>query len=108
MTCVDWDRLNELKADIGEEDFADVAMLFVTELQETLSTLTSDRAAANDFHFLRGSAANLGLDALVAACEAAENACVAGTTPDVDAVRAAFDCALAEMAKELPDLAIAA
>jgi HPt (histidine-containing phosphotransfer) domain-containing protein len=108
MACVDWERLNELKADIGEEDFADVVMLFVTELQETLATLAPDRAAASDFHFLRGSAANLGLTALVASCDAAEIACGVGQTADVGAVRSAFDQALAEMAAELPDLHLAA
>jgi HPt (histidine-containing phosphotransfer) domain-containing protein len=108
MHCVDWDRLNELKTDIGEEDFADVAMLFVTELQDTLSALTPENAAAHDFHFLRGSASNLGFTALVTACSTAEAACASGQRPDVDAVRVAFDGALSEMSREMPDLALAA
>lgn len=108
MLSVDWDRLNELKADIGDEDFADVAMLFVTELQDTLSALTPEHAAAHDFHFLRGSASNLGFMSLVSACSTAEAACASGQRPDVDAVRAAFANALAEMSKEMPDLALAA
>ena len=108
MVCVDWDRLDELKTDIGEEDFADVVMLFVSELQDTLSTLTPDRAAANDFHFLRGSAANLGLNSLVAACDAAEAACAAGQPPNVEAVQAAFKTALEDMASRLPHLSLAA
>ncbi|MEJ6390046.1 Hpt domain-containing protein [Gymnodinialimonas ulvae] len=108
MLSVDWDRLNELKADIGDEDFADVAMLFVTELQDTLSALTPENAAADDFHFLRGSASNLGFTALVTACSTAEAACASGQSPDVDAVRTAFGSALAEMSKEMPDLALAA
>ena len=105
---VDWDRLNELKQDIGEEDFADVAILFVSELQETLACLTADMAKASDFHFLRGSAANLGFTALVDACSAAEAACESGAVPDVDAVKAAFQAAMEEMAAGLPDLPIAA
>ncbi len=108
MDAVDWSRLDELRADIGEEDFADVATLFVAELQETLDRLTSATAIAADFHFLRGSAANLGFDALVAACATAEAACTSGTTPDVDAVRAAFVTAMVEVEPHVPELSLAA
>ncbi len=106
--CVDWDRLNELKSDIGEEDFADVAVLFVSELQDTLSAMEVATAVADDFHFLRGSAANLGFTALVAACSQAEAAAKAGQAPDVASVKAAFDQALAEISAKMPDLAVAA
>lgn len=108
MKTVDWHRLNELRADIGEEDFADVAMLFVAELSETLERLTPASAVAADFHFLRGSAANLGFDALVQACSVAEAACNAGTAPDVDAVRNAFAAAIVEVEPHVPELAAAA
>ena len=33
---IDWDRLNALRSDIGEEDFADVAFLFISEIGEKL------------------------------------------------------------------------
>lgn len=108
MGHVDWDRLNELRSDIGEEDFADVACLFVAELQETLDGLAPDTAKAADFHFLRGSAANLGFVTLVAACTAAEVACNAGNLPDVDAVRSSFTGALAEVEPHVPELESAA
>ncbi len=105
MPTVDWDRLNELRSDIGEEDFADVAMMFVAELHETLDGLDSATAAASDFHFLRGSAANLGFNALVRACATAEAACNAGDPPDVDAVRAAFAAAIIEVEPHVPEMA---
>ncbi|MBY4894155.1 Hpt domain-containing protein [Rhodobacteraceae bacterium N5(2021)] len=105
MDHVDWDRLNELRTDIGEEDFADVAMLFVAELQETLEKLSPDTATSADFHFLRGSAANLGFVTLVAACATAEEACNASNVPDVAAVSAAFMAALDEVAPRVPELA---
>lgn len=108
MTHVDWPRLNELREDIGEEDFADVALLFVAELQETLGSLAPDTARAADFHFLRGSAANLGFISLVKACTLAEAACNDGDTPDLVAVREAFAAALAEVALQVPELASAA
>lgn len=105
MDSIDWDRLNELRDDIGEEDFADVALLFVAELQETLARLTDETAQASDFHFLRGSASNLGFVALVAACSAAEAACNAGTCPDVASLRQAFTDAIAEVGPRVPELA---
>lgn len=108
MARVDWDRLNELRDDIGEEDFADVAVLFVAELQETLDRLTDDTAEASDFHFLRGSASNLGFIELVAACSVAEAACNAGDRPDVDTLRTAFAEAMAEVGPRVPELSSAA
>lgn len=108
MAGVDWDRLNELRDDIGEEDFADVALLFVGELQETLDRLMEGTAVASDFHFLRGSASNLGFVALVAACSTAEAACNDGQLPDLVAVRTAFAEAMAEVGPRVPALASAA
>ena len=110
MQIVDWARINELRNDIGEEDFADVAMLFVAELTEHIDGLSANPSAASaaDFHYLRGSAANLGFVALVEACSRAEEACGAGQPADVAAVRAAFDAALAEVAPQMPELAGAA
>ncbi|MBF9042553.1 hypothetical protein HKCCE4037_04405 [Rhodobacterales bacterium HKCCE4037] len=108
MSSVDWNRLHELQADIGKEDFLDVAMVFVAELEETLSGMTAEAATADDFHFLRGSAANLGFTALVEACSQAEARTKTGALPDVDAVKSAFGQALTEMSAQMPGLTIAA
>ena len=109
MSFVDWARLAELRDDIGEDAFADVAFLFVAEISEKLDALNAapDMAASDDFHFLRGSAANLGFSAMVAACAAAEEACCADRPPDIDAVARAFRGALAEVAPHMPELAAA-
>ena len=94
---IDWDRLYTLRSDIGDDDFADVAVLFVAEIAENLDRLSAEPAAATagDFHFLRGSAANLGFVGLAEACQAAEAACQAGRRPDVDAVAVRFRDSLA-------------
>lgn len=109
MTAIDHERLKALRDDIGEDDFAEVLSLFVSEIGEKLSDLAEipDRATQDDFHFLRGSAANLGFVAMVAACEDAEAACRAGETPALADVTAAFDTALAEAAPHLPELSAA-
>ncbi|MCU4652376.1 Hpt domain-containing protein [Roseibacterium sp. SDUM158016] len=106
MSLIDWDVLISLRADIGEEDFADVVFVFVAEMGEKLAALsrTPGSARADDFHFLRGSAANLGFTAMVSACNAAEAACRSGEEPDLDAVEQAFEAALAEARPHLPEL----
>lgn len=107
---IDWDRLLTLRSDIGEDDFADVAFLFVAEIEETLARLVSDPAGARaaDFHFLRGSAANLGFIAMADACIHAEQACHGALTPDVAGLAEIFRMSLAETAPHMPELGQAA
>lgn len=107
MCQIDWDRLTELRSDIGEEDFADVALLFVSELEEHLDRLSAApaTATAGDFHFLRGSASNLGFVALATACSMAELACNSGSRPDIASVVLSFRAALSELAPTMPELA---
>jgi len=109
MTLIDWDVLDGLRADIGEEDFADVVTLFVSEIGDKLECMRVSPmgASADDFHFLKGSAANLGFTAMSAACDMAETACRAGGTGDLDAVYDAFHAALVEAGPHLPDAAAA-
>lgn len=109
MTPVDWKVLMSLRDDIGEEDFTDVALVFVSEMEEKLAELARDPVAADgeDFHYLRGSAANMGFAAMVSACEAAEEACLTGKPADLVAVVRAFQDAIAEAQLRLPDLKVA-
>jgi HPt (histidine-containing phosphotransfer) domain-containing protein len=107
---IDWTKLHDLRASIGENDFSQLAHLFVTEMGERLALLASapNTATVEDFHFLRGGAANLGLLTMVAACHAAEAACRAGAVPDIRAVSHAFGAAVTAIQAELPQIASAA
>ena len=107
---IDRTRLNGLREDIGEEDFADVAFLFVAEITEHLQRLRDDpaRATAADFHFLCGSAANMGFVAMAEACRRAEAACAADRPPDIDAIAECFARSLDAIAPEIPGIANAA
>ena len=109
MFVVDWDRINELRGDIGEEDFADLAILFVSELHETITRLVTqpDSVTEADFHFLRGGASNLGFQSVVDACTSAEEACLNGQSPNIEAVHAAFEAAMVEITVQFPQLSIA-
>ncbi|WP_281857293.1 Hpt domain-containing protein [Litoreibacter halocynthiae] len=75
---LNWSRVAELKEDLGEEDFREITTLFLEEVEEKLAELTCDPpdVFADDLHFLKGSAANLGFEGFRAMCEQMEN------TPD--------------------------
>ncbi len=107
MSGVDLDRLTSLRDDIGAEDFADVVLLFFTEIGEKLEQMreAAGSLSPGDFHFLRGSAANLGFTAMVEACERAETACAEGREPDLAAVVESNEAALYETRARVPELA---
>ena len=45
---LDWSRVDALKADLGEEDFDEIVALFLEEVEEKLSDLTSSGANNHD------------------------------------------------------------
>lgn len=72
---IDWQRVAELRDEIGEEDFDDVVGIFLEEVEETLNRIREAEgpaATAEDMHFLKGSALNMGFKALTAVCEQGE------------------------------------
>ena len=82
---IDWDRVTELREEVGAEDFADIAVMFLEEVGEVIARLASAPEAGRmeaDMHFLKGSAANLGFAAMAALCSAAEQAAAAGRPVD--------------------------
>lgn len=71
---IDWTRVSELRQDFGEDDFAEIAAMFLSEVQAKLAEMQTQPSAhpSEDFHFVKGSAANLGFEKLYHACSAAE------------------------------------
>jgi len=72
---LDHARMDELKAEIGEEDFAEVLEMFVEEIEAQLSRLTDHLTAgrmAEELHALKGSALNVGFHAFADMCQKAE------------------------------------
>ena len=79
---VDWDRIRELRDEIGEEDYAEVVDLFFAEIDEAMRRL--DRPATlrereAELHFVKGSALNIGFRALGELCRSAEDSAAKGT-----------------------------
>jgi HPt (histidine-containing phosphotransfer) domain-containing protein len=91
---IDWERVKELRAEIGAEDFGEVAVMFLEEADEAVGRLSqqlSAKAVEADLHFLKGAALNLGFDALSGLCQDGERRAAAGDTDiDLEAVRAAY------------------
>ena len=78
---IDWDRVRELQHEIGKDEFAEVATMFLDEADDVLARITPAGGAArlrDDCHFLKGAALNLGFASLADMCQAAERRATAG------------------------------
>ena len=95
---IDMDRIQELRAEIGECDLDLVLDLFLAEAEETIGRLAAAGGAvdlARASHFLHGGALNMGLRAF------ASTAAAIGADPTHDAARAAERlCAVLERTRE--------
>ena len=72
---IDWLQVQTLKSDIGEDTFEEVVTLFFAEVEaciERLTTSDSPDACADELHFLKGAAMNLGFTALSRRCHSDE------------------------------------
>ncbi len=93
---IDWERVEELRQEIGPEDFGEVVDLFLDEVEEVIERLRTGPNLADleaDLHFLKGGALNLGFRAFSQLCQAGEMASAAGKadTVDVPAILASFE-----------------
>ena len=84
---IDWDRVNELRLEVGAEDFADVVEIFLEEVDEVITRLTDQPDPAtfeDDLHFLKGCALNLGFAALSDICQDGEQKAASGDADSID------------------------
>lgn len=84
---IDWDRVQELKDEIGEEDFAEVVEIFIAEVEEVIDRLKTSPDPAKyeeDLHFLKSSSLNLGFAQLAALCQTGERQAASGAADSVD------------------------
>ncbi len=103
---IDIQRAEELRAEVGDSDFAEIAGLSLEELIETADTLLSETdpaARSNAFHGMKGAALNLGFTQVARLCavgeRAPEAACVTEVTRACAAARAAFAGRYADVIK---------
>lgn len=79
---LDWTRISELQNDLGEDGFAELAVMFLDEIEQALDGLpgVSDPVMlAETLHMIKGCALNLGLGT-VANCAAQLEQQAAGAT----------------------------
>lgn len=82
---IDWDRVTDLRSEVGEDGFTEVVDLFLEETDEVIARVAANRAQlVQDLHFLKGSALNLGLQALARTCQEGERLCGRGEAGAVD------------------------
>jgi len=78
---IDWNRVNELRDEVGIDDFREVIAMFLEEVEYTLVRMISVpdlSTLGEDMHFLKGSALNLGFAHFSTLCQAVENAAANG------------------------------
>ena len=89
---IDWKRIEELRAEIGGDGFAEVADMFLDEADGAVQALLRGlpvEEVAGQLHFLKGSALNLGLSDLAAICQEGERRAAARDGAPVDVAQVA-------------------
>lgn len=78
---IDWDRVAQLRDEVGPESFLEVVELFLEEVDEAIARLGASADAADlagELHFLKGSALNLGFERFGQVCQEAERLAARG------------------------------
>jgi HPt (histidine-containing phosphotransfer) domain-containing protein len=107
---IDWSRITELRAEIGDEGFAEIVELFLEEVESEIDSLRTgcpENALEAQLHALKGSALNLGFTEFSRLCQAGETAAAQGRAREVDlpSTIASFDASKRAFLLGLPDLA---
>lgn len=105
---IHWPRVNELRDEVGAEDFDEVVDLFLEEVEEVISRLRQNvdlSQLEQDLHFLKGSALSLGFAAFSELCQDGERKSANGQAGAVDlpAIIAGFTQSKSLFVSQLPE-----
>ncbi len=105
---INWPRVQQLRHEVGAEEFDEVVQIFLDEVHEALDRLKQDTRRSQmerNLHFLKGSALSLGFDQFSKLCQDGERQAAAGDAGAVDIPRilAMFDASNAVFDAELLD-----
>ena len=78
---INWDRVAELREEVGVDDFAEIIELFLEEVDAIIELLRDGQGLSDleaHLHFLKGSALNLGFAKFAELCQAGETAAIRG------------------------------
>lgn len=106
---IDWNRVSQLRDEVGDEAFAEIAAMFLSEVDAMVRGLDAGAGAqrmASDMHAIKGSALNLGFSTLADLSARGESDANAGQPGRVDiaAIRSAFAAARQEFVARFPEL----
>ena len=89
---LDWDRVQELREEIGEEDLGDVLALFLDEVADRLQSIGAEETLVEDLHFLKSSALNIGFkDLAELSAQMEASARTGATVPEIDSLHECFE-----------------
>lgn len=78
---LDWTRVEELRNEVGGDDFEEIVAMFLEETDEAIGQLASCGSAhelERTLHSLKGSALNIGLAGFAGLCQSGEKQAAAG------------------------------
>ncbi|QYX58454.1 Hpt domain-containing protein [Roseovarius sp. SCSIO 43702] len=106
---IDWARVAELRREVGADDFGEIVEIFLEEVETGIDKLRGPvlpEGLEDLFHFLKGSALNLGFDRFSVLCRSGEIAMARGDRAglDLSATISAFDRSREEFLAGLPAL----
>jgi len=84
---IDWNRVTELRDEVGADDFLEVAELFLSEVEGVLERLSGGvnvQTLEADLHFLKGAALNLGFRDFASLCKEGEFRAAAADFGSID------------------------
>ena len=104
---IDWNRVTELRDEVGAEDFDEVVDLFLLEVDEEIETLQSDHTSdtlAQKLHFLKGSAMSLGFAEFSQLCAESEKQIVVEGVDKIDvaSLLGSYGASRAHFMEQLP------
>lgn len=110
---IDWDRVRDLRDELGADAFEEVVDLFLEEVETEIETLRVPDESVDleaQLHFLKGSALNLGFTDFSALCLRGERTTASGqaTMVDLAEILSCFDRSKAAFLTGLPTEVIAA
>jgi len=84
---IDWARVCDLHDEIGDDGFAEVLGLFLTETGQVVAHLRDNpdqHRLEDDLHFLKGGVLNLGFTQVASLCQQGEGMAAKGMAMQVD------------------------
>ena len=102
---IDWARVDELRNEIGEDDFGEVVDLFLTEVDGVIAILAPGMPGLEEqLHFLKGSALSLGFADFSSLCASGEVRAAGGQdiSADLASLLTCYAASRAHFLSELP------